>query len=66
MNLDFVCTGPSPLHRCRAFFFASAGLFLLNKLMRHMRKVNSDFNSPGQVSHLDGVKAGFVWWQVTL
>ena len=28
MNLDFVRTGSSHMHRCRAFLFALAGLFL--------------------------------------
>jgi len=28
VNLDFVCTGPSHMHGCRAFLFALAGLFL--------------------------------------
>jgi len=28
VNLDFVRTGPSHTHRCRAFPFALAGLFL--------------------------------------
>jgi len=28
VNLDFVRTGPLHMHRCRAFPFALAGLFL--------------------------------------
>jgi len=32
MSLVFVRTGPSNMHRCRAFPFALAGLFLFAKI----------------------------------